>query len=55
MLVWQEGPVVRTVVSDAPSDEMVEAAESLPVPGWGRPSLLDKVKQAAAALVDPLQ
>ncbi|MDQ4132289.1 MAG: hypothetical protein M3179_03590 [Actinomycetota bacterium] len=54
VLVWQAGPVVRTVVSDAPSGQILGAAQSLPGPGWGRPSLLDKIRRAGAALVDPL-
>lgn len=54
VLVWQAGPVVRTVVSDAPSGQILGAAQSLPAPGWGRPSLLDKIRRAGAALVDPL-
>jgi sigma-E factor negative regulatory protein RseB len=55
VLVWQAGPVVRTVVSDAPSQELLEAAQALPGPGWGRPSLLDKIRRAGAALVDPIE
>jgi sigma-E factor negative regulatory protein RseB len=55
LLVWQAGPVVRTAVSDAPAGQMLEAARQLPRADAGRPSLLQKLRRACSALVDPLQ
>jgi hypothetical protein len=55
LLVWEAGPVVRTAVSDAPAGQLISAARDLPKSGSGRPSLLDKLRQAASTLVDPLR
>jgi len=53
VLLWEDGGTVYTAVSDAPLDQMVTAAASLP-PAGVSPSLVRRLRQVARALVQPL-
>jgi MucB/RseB N-terminal domain len=53
ILIWQAGRTVLTAVSDAPVDQLVEAARSL-APADRSPSLLDRLRRASRVVVAPL-
>lgn len=53
VVVWQAGPSVVTMVSDAPVDQLLRAADAVRG-GSSSPSLLSRLRQAARALVAPL-
>lgn len=53
VVLWQDGGMVYTAVSDAPLDQVVTAARSLP-PAGVSPSLLRRLRQVSRALVQPL-
>jgi sigma-E factor negative regulatory protein RseB len=55
VLVWDAGHRVLTMVSDAPSDHLVQAAQSVSAWRTSGPSLLDKLHRVCDALVDPLR
>jgi negative regulator of sigma E activity len=53
MVIWQAGANAMTMVSDAPIDQLLRAADSVRV-GDSSPSLLSRLRQAARALVAPI-
>lgn len=54
VVLWQAGGRVYTVVSDAPLDQVVAAANSLPALAAGSPSVLDRLRRVARAVIQPL-
>ena len=54
LLVWSSGGKVLTAVSDAPADQVLAAARSLPPTPTRELSLLGKVRRACQALMAPL-
>ena len=54
VVLWQAGGRVYTVVSGAPLDQIVGAASSLPAPAAARPSLMDRLRRVARAVIQPL-
>jgi len=54
LVVWQGGDSVFTAVSDAPLDQVLVAARSVPRPQRGA-SFWVKIRSACATLVQPLQ
>ena len=54
LVVWSSGGKVFTAVSDAPADQVLAAARSLPPTGSAELSLLGKVRRACEALMAPL-
>jgi hypothetical protein len=54
VVLWQAGGRVFTVVSDAPLDQVLAAASSLPVPAAGSPSAMDRLRRLARAVIQPL-
>lgn len=50
LVAWQAGPVVRVLVGDAPLEEMLAVARSLPVPG--RPSWGARLRTACRRVVE---
>ncbi len=54
VVLWPTGGRVYTVVSDAPFDQVVAAAASLPAPGAASPSLMDRLRRVARAVIQPL-
>jgi len=55
LVVWQAGDSVLTTVSDAPLDQVLAAARSLPTPPARGASFWAKVRAACATLVQPLE
>ncbi|HEX2118699.1 MAG TPA: hypothetical protein VHF91_05920, partial [Acidimicrobiales bacterium] len=54
LVVWSDGGRVFTAVSDAPAEQVLAAARSLPpIPGREL-SLLAKIRRACQALMEPL-
>ncbi len=54
VVLWQAGPTVYTVVSDAPLDQVLTAARDLPVPATRNPSVLERLRSVARTLIQPL-
>ena len=54
LVVWQAGDSVFTTVSDAPLDQVLAAARSLPTPPAREASFWAKLRAACATLVQPL-
>ena len=54
VVLWQAGGRVFTLVSDAPLDQALAAASSLPVPRSASSSLLDRLRRVARAVIQPL-
>jgi negative regulator of sigma E activity len=54
VVVWGAGGTVYTAISDAPVDQVLLAAASIPGAATARPSLLDKLHRACAVLLKPL-
>jgi negative regulator of sigma E activity len=54
VVVWGAGGSVYTAVSDAPLDQVLRVAGSLPGAAPDRPSLLAKLRRACAALLRPM-
>jgi hypothetical protein len=54
LVVWSAGGKVFTAVSDAPVDQVLTAARSLPTTPGKELSLLGKIRRAAQALMQPL-
>ncbi len=54
VVLWQAGPTVYTVVSDAPLDQVLTAARDLPVPATRKPSVLERLRSVARTLIQPL-
>lgn len=50
VVVWQAGEVVYSVVGEAPAEEVLAAARSVPWPSG--PSLVERVRRACRALLD---
>lgn len=55
LVVWSSGGKVFTAVSDAPADQVLAAARSLPPTPTRELSLLGKVRRACEALMAPLR
>ena len=55
LVVWSSGGKVFTAVSDAPADQVLAAARSLPPTPTRELSLLAKVRRACEALMAPLR
>ena len=55
VVLWQAGPSVFTVVSDAPLDQVLAAARALPVPATPRPSAMERLRSLARTLIQPLE
>ena len=54
MVLWPAGGRVYTVVSDAPFDQVVAAATSLPAPAAASPSMMERLRRVARAVIQPL-
>jgi hypothetical protein len=54
VVLWQAGGRVYTVVSGAPLDQVVAAASSLSAPAAASPSLMDRLRRVARAVIQPL-
>ncbi|MGI8809901.1 MAG: hypothetical protein ACR2KK_19075 [Acidimicrobiales bacterium] len=54
LIVWSAGGKVFTAVSDAPAEQVLAAARSLPPTPTRDSSLLDKMRRACAVLMEPL-
>ncbi len=54
LVVWQAGDSVLTTVSDAPLDQVLAAARSVPRPAPRQASFWTKLRAACATLVQPL-
>lgn len=54
LVVWQAGQSVLTTVSDAPLDQVLAAARSVPRPAARQASFWTKLRAACATLVQPL-
>lgn len=54
VVLWQAGDTIYTVVTDAPPEEAVTAAASLPLPRRRAVSLVEKLRQSCRTLVGPL-
>lgn len=54
LVVWSAGGRVFTAVSDAPAEQVLTAVRSLPPMPGRELSLLDKIRRAAQALMEPL-
>jgi negative regulator of sigma E activity len=55
VVLWQAGPTVFTVVSDAPLDQVLTAARDLPVPAKRKPSAMERLRSVARTLIQPLE
>jgi len=55
VVLWQAGPTVFTVVSDAPLDQVLTAAGDLPVPEKRKPSVMERLRSVARTLIQPLE
>ena len=55
VVLWQAGPTVFTVVSDAPLDQVLTAARDLPVPAKRKPSVMERLRSVARTLIQPLE
>ena len=55
VVLWQAGPTVFTVVSDAPLDQVLTAARDLPVPATRKPSVMERLRSVARTLIQPLE
>jgi len=53
VVLWQAGGTVYTAVSDAPLDQVLQAARSVPS-ARGSTSLMSRLRQACRALIQPL-
>jgi hypothetical protein len=54
VVLWQAGGRVYTVVSGAPLDQVVGAASSLPAPAAASPSMMERLRRVARAVIQPL-
>ena len=54
LVVWSHGGSVFTAVSDAPAEQVLDAVRSLPGFATRELSLLNKIRRATQALIEPL-
>jgi anti-sigma factor RsiW len=54
VVVWQAGVAVLTMVTEAPDDQLLGAAATVPEGRKGSPSLLSRLRQAARSVLLPI-